>query len=203
MTERTQAWPRPTQPRPIVIIGAGEIVRNAHLPAYRRLGLPIAGVFDIERDAARATAAMFDVDTVFESLASASRVRAAIFDVAVPGDQHLSILEQLPAGSSVLMQKPMGQDLASAAAIRARCHGRRLTAAVNFQLRFSPNLLALRDLVTRGSLGDVVDIDVRIVIDQPWHRWSFLKGAQRLEVLYHSIHYLDAIRWLAGEPDGV
>ena len=22
-------------------------------------------------------------------------------------------------------------------------------------------------------------------------------------MLYHSIHYLDAIRWLAGEPDGV
>src|SRR5207342_3263498 len=31
----SQAWPRPAHPRPIVIIGAGAIVRTAHLPAYR------------------------------------------------------------------------------------------------------------------------------------------------------------------------
>src|SRR5438093_159854 len=102
----TQAWPQPSQPRPIVIIGAGAIVRTAHLPAYRRLGLPVAGIFDIRTDAARATAAAFD-------------------------------------------------------------------------------------------------IAVRIVIHQPWTLWTFLAGAPRLEVLYHSIHYLDAIRWLAGEPGGV
>ena len=46
-------------------------------------------------------------------------------------------------------------------------------------------------------------LEVRIVIDQPWHLWPFLRGAPRLEVPYHSIHYLDAIRWLVGEPDGV
>src|SRR5262249_27815043 len=46
-------------------------------------------------------------------------------------------------------------------------------------------------------------IEVRLVDRQPWQLWPFLKGAPRLEVLYHSIHYLDAIRFLFGEPDGV
>jgi predicted dehydrogenase len=101
------------------------------------------------------------------------------------------------------MQKPMGPDLAAASAIRACCRERHLTAAVNFQLRFSPNVLALRDLLTRDALGPVTDVEVRIVIDQPWHLWSFLKDTPRLEVPYHSIHYLDTIRWLIGEPDGV
>jgi len=64
-------------------------------------------------------------------------------------------------------------------------------------------VLALRDLLTRGELGAIVDVEVRIVIDQPWHRWTFLESAPRLEVPYHSIHYLDAIRWLVGEPSGV
>ena len=48
-----------------------------------------------------------------------------------------------------------------------------------------------------------MDLEVRVAIDQPWHLWSFLKSVPRLEVPYHSIHYLDAIRWLAGEPAGV
>ena len=202
-TEPTQAWPLPANPRPIVIIGAGGIVRAAHLPAYRTLRLPVAGVFDLQADVARTTADAFGIETVFPTLAAAASTPGVVFDLAVPGDQILGILEQLPRGAAVLIQKPMGPDLATARAIHACCRDRGLTGAVNFQLRFSPNVLALRDLLTRGELGAIVDVDVRIVIDQPWHRWTFLETAPRLEVPYHSIHYLDAIRWLVGEPSGV
>jgi predicted dehydrogenase len=203
MTDLMQKWPRPSRPLPIVVIGAGGIVRAAHLPTYRALGFPVAGLFDVQSDTARATADAFGVQTVFASLDAAAAVPGAAFDLAVPGDQILGILRQLPRGAAVLMQKPMGPDLVSARAIRDCCHERQFTAAVNFQLRFSPNVLALRDLLTRDALGSVVDIEVRIVIDQPWHRWTFLRSAPRIEVPYHSIHYLDAIRWLAGEPHGV
>src|SRR5262249_40435058 len=83
------------------------------------------------------------------------------------------------------------------------CRDRGLVAAINFQLRFSPNVIAVADLARQGRLGNITDIDVRVVDRQPWEQWSFLKGAPRLEVLYHSIHYLDTIRWIAGEPAGV
>ena len=202
-TEPTQAWPLPANPRPIVIIGAGGIVRAAHLPAYRALRLPVAGLFDRRADVARTTAEAFAIETVFPTLAAAASAPDVVFDLAVPGDQILGILTQLPRGAAVLIQKPMGPDLATARAIHTCCRDRGLTAAVNLQLRFSPNVLALRDLLSRGELGGIVDVDVRIVIDQPWHRWTFLETAPRLEVPYHSIHYLDAIRWLVGEPSGV
>jgi predicted dehydrogenase len=140
---------------------------------------------------------------VFHSLDEACALEGVIYDLAVPGDQIAGILERLPRGSGVLMQKPMGGDLADARRIRAIAHRRDLVAAVNLQLRFSPGMLALRDLIQQGVLGTLVDIDVRIVIDQPWHNWTFLEGAPRLEVPYHSIHYIDAIRALAGEPEGV
>jgi predicted dehydrogenase len=199
----SQAWPRPSQPRPIVVIGAGGIVRTAHLPTYRVLGFPVAGIYDTRADTATAVANEFSIPTVFPNLEAATALENTVFDVAVPGDQILGILAKLPAGAAVLMQKPMGPDLAAATAIRAACRERGLTASVNFQLRFSPNVLALRDLLSRDAFGDLVDVEVRIVIDQPWQLWSFLKGLPRLEVPYHSIHYLDTIRWLIGEPDGV
>jgi predicted dehydrogenase len=201
MTDPRQAWPLPSHPRPIVIVGAGGIVRNAHLPVYRRLGFPVAGLFDIDRDAANATAATFGT-AAFASFDEACALPGAVYDLAVPGDQILSILERLPQGSPVLIQKPMGRDLAEARRILACARERRLIAAVNFQLRFSPNVLALRAMIDRDALGPIVDVDVRIVIDQPWYLWKFLEGAPRLEILYHSIHYLDTIRWLIGEPDG-
>ena len=52
-------------------------------------------------------------------------------------------------------------------------------------------------------LGEIVDIEVRLQVRQPWEIWPFMRGLPRLEVLYHSIHYLDTIRLLAGEPHGV
>ncbi|MGN6103204.1 MAG: gfo/Idh/MocA family oxidoreductase, partial [Devosia sp.] len=39
-----QSWPRPSTPRPIVIVGAGGIVGDAHLPAYRLAGFRVAGL---------------------------------------------------------------------------------------------------------------------------------------------------------------
>jgi len=203
MTDLTQAWPRPSHPLPIAIIGAGAIVRTAHLPVYRRLGFPVAGIYDVNCAAARQTAAMFDVEHVFHSLDEACALDGVVYDLAVPGDQILDILRRVPEGSGVLMQKPMGRDLDEATRIRQVAHERGLIAAVNLQLRFSPNMLALRDLIRAGTLGTLIDIDVRIVIDQPWHNWTFLEGAPRLEVPYHSIHYIDAIRSIAGEPEGV
>ncbi len=58
-------------------------------------------------------------------------------------------------------------------------------------------------MIQAGQLGEIVDIEVRLVVKQPWHLWTFLERAPRLEILYHSIHYLDTIRALAGEPRGV
>jgi predicted dehydrogenase len=203
MAQLRQAWPVPSRPRPIVIIGAGGVVRTAHLPAYQRLAFPVAGLYDINPEASRETARRFGVHTVFASLAEAAGVAEAVFDVAVPGDQIAGVLRELPRGAAVLIQKPMGEDLAAARSIVNICRDHGLVAAMNFQLRFSPNVLALRDLLASRDLGEIVDIEVRLVVKQPWHLWKFLEGASRLEILYHSIHYLDAIRAMAGEPRGV
>jgi predicted dehydrogenase len=64
-------------------------------------------------------------------------------------------------------------------------------------------MLAIKDALERGFFGNVLDLEVRINLHTPWNYWSFLKGVPRLEVLMHSIHYLDLIRSLIGEPRGV
>ena len=56
-----QVWDMPSAPRPIVIIGAGSIVADAHLPAYRKAGLPIAGLFDLDVARAAEVAGRFGV----------------------------------------------------------------------------------------------------------------------------------------------
>ncbi len=198
-----QSWPRPSAPRPIVVIGAGSIVRDAHLPVYKRLGFAVAGIFDVNSKASHERAAAFAIPRVFESMDEAASMREVVFDVAIPPQNIASVLERLPSGAAVLIQKPMGRDLDDARRIVTICRERRLSAAVNFQLRFAPNMLAVRDALERGVFGEVLDVEVRINLHTPWNYWAFLKGVPRLEVLMHSIHYLDLIRSLIGEPRGV
>jgi predicted dehydrogenase len=197
-----QCWEVPSTPKPIVVIGAGSIVRDAHLPTYRRLKFPVAGIFDVNHAAAVERAAQFNVPRVFDSLEEACTADA-MFDVAVPPNQIAAILDKMRPGSAVLIQKPMGRNLADARRIVALCRQRTLTAAMNFQLRFAPNMLALRDAIAHDMLGEITDLEVRIVLHTPWNYWAFLKGEPRLEVLMHSIHYLDLVRSILGEPRGV
>jgi predicted dehydrogenase len=200
-SELRQSWPRPSAPRPIAIIGAGGIVNDAHLPAYRKAGFPVAGVFDINAERARALAAKWDVP-VFASLEEATATEDAVFDLATPPGSHRDVLQRLPEGSVALIQKPMGHDLDEASAILGLARSRHLTAAVNFQLRFSPMMLALADAKRRGHLGKLVDVEVHLNILTPWELFPFLKGAKRVEIAVHSIHYFDLMRAILGDPIG-
>jgi predicted dehydrogenase len=197
-----QAWPLPSRPRPIVMIGAGGIVRDAHLPAYRKAGFEVAGVFDLDRTRAEALAREFGVPAVYGSLEEAAGI-PAVFDVAAPPTAHLQIVEALPQGATILLQKPMGRTLAEATAIRDAVRARRQTAAVNFQLRFSAMMLALADAIGSSHLGTLTELEVHLNLVTPWHLFPHLRQDSRVEIVSHSIHYLDTIRALLGEPAGV
>jgi predicted dehydrogenase len=197
-----QWWPKPADPRPIVIFGAGSIVGDAHLPAYRKAGFPVVGLFDPNREKAEALASQWGI-RAFETRADALAVEGAVFDLATPPAAHANLLSALPRGSFALIQKPMGSDLARASEILKVCRERDINAAVNFQLRFAPMMLALQDAVAKGCLGEVVDFDALLALATPWGLWPFLKGLPRIEIAMHSIHYFDFIRGLLGNPLGV
>ena len=195
-----QSWALPLHPRPIVIIGAGDIVRDAHLPAYRRAGFPVAGAFDLRREAAEARAQEFDLPQVFATVEEAVAVPNAVFDLATPPRALETALEKLPDGAAVLLQKPMGNSLAMARRIRAICERKQLRAAVNFQFRFSPSMLAVQDLINRGELGELVEIEVHLNVATPWDTFPFLLSESRVEIQVHTVHYLDTIRLFLGNP---
>jgi len=198
-----QSWPPPSAPRPIVLIGAGGIVNDDHLPAYRKAGFAVQGVFDIDRDRARATAQKWSIDRLYDSLAQALAEPGVVFDVAVPPEYEFEVVSQLPDGATALLQKPMGADLADARRIREACKSENLTAAVNFQLRFAPMMLAARSAMDQGILGEVVDVEFHLNLRTPWEIFPFVKKLKRCEIQVHSIHYLDLCRHLLGEPLGV
>jgi predicted dehydrogenase len=188
-----------------VILGGGGIVRSAHLPAYAKASFPVIAIADSVAGKAAALATEFGAGRGFDSVAEAVRFAPAeaVYDIAVPASQITAILPQLPKGAAVLMQKPMGETLEEARTIREICRRQEFIAAVNFQLRYAPNNLGAVALAKAGLLGELHDIEVQVRTYMPWELWTFLAKAPRVEILYHSIHYLDLIRSWLGNPLGV
>lgn len=195
----------PPTRRPIVMIGGGGIVCDAHLPAYRKAGFDVAAIYDKDLSRAKSTAERFGIMNTPASLDEAISAAAAnaVFDVATPASAHLEILERLPDGRGVLMQKPMGEDLAAARSIRDACRRKKMTAAVNFQLRYAPAMRAARKMIAEGRIGKLHDMEIRVTVFTPWHLWAFLESIPRVEILYHSVHYVDLIRSFLGDPQGI
>jgi predicted dehydrogenase len=126
-----------------------------------------------------------------------------VYDIAVPAAETLKVLQQLPENANVLMQKPMGEDLQQAKEIYAFTQQHQMIAAVNFQLRYAPYINAAKSIIQQHALGDIYDIEININVFTPWHLWKFLYTAPRVEILYHSIHYIDLIRYFLGNPKGM
>lgn len=196
-----QSWPLPERPYPVVIFGAGSIVRDAHLSAYKMANIPVAGIYDPDTAKARQLCEEWQIPLLTE--ADALKNNSACFDLATPPAAHASVLEKIPHGAPVLIQKPMGSDLSDATRILQICRERKLLAAINFQLRFAPMMLAVKDAIDKGFLGTIVDFDAWLALDTPWHLWQFLESLERVEIAVHSIHYLDFVRSILGNPNGV
>ena len=195
----------PQSKRPIIIIGAGGIVNNAHLPAYKLAGFNVAGLYDIDIGKARDTAEKFALPVVYENVEQmlSNAPSDIVFDMAVPPGAIVGLLQKLPAHSAVLIQKPMGENYEQAKQILQLTRDKKMIAGVNFQLRYAPFINVAREMIRQETIGELCDIEVNINVNTPWALWDFLYGANRIEILYHSIHYIDLIRSFLGNPSGM
>jgi predicted dehydrogenase len=189
----------------IALIGCGGIANYAHLPAYKLHGLRVVGCYDIDRQAAQETAARHGIPRVYETLdAALADPDVQICDIAVPAWHQRAIDEQaVAAGKHLLCQKPLSENLADAEAIVdiARRAGRKV--AVSQQMRWSPAIAAARDLIQRGFIGQPAAAQILVSITTPWHMWPWLQAHPYLDLMCHSIHCLDSLHYLFGDPTWV
>ncbi|MCJ8208484.1 Gfo/Idh/MocA family oxidoreductase [Mucilaginibacter sp. RS28] len=195
----------PANPQPIVIIGAGGIVNDAHLPAYQKAGFEVYGITNRNRSRADDLAAKFGIPNVFDTVADAVANAPAntVYDITIMPEKFVETLNQLPDGSAVLIQKPMGDYFWQSKEILEVCRRKNLVAAINCQLRFAPFVSAARYMIEQGMIGTLYDMEVRVTLETPWHLFPFVMVHPRLEIQYHSIHYIDLLRSFLGDPHSV
>lgn len=189
----------------IGVIGCGGIVNYAHLPAYRQAGFRVVACHDQDALTAQRTAEDHGIPLVANSLEMLlANPDVDIVDIAVtPWAQPAIAAMALRAGKHVLCQKPFAASLHAATDLVALAAAEHRQIAVNQQMRWDAGIAVARQLIEQGAIGIPADTRVEVSVRTPWHMWPWMANSPRLEIMYHSIHYQDTVRFLCGDPAAV
>lgn len=192
-------------PLRIAIAGAGVIGRTHIAAALAEPGCRLVGIADADA-AAREAAPAGDVPRFADlaPLLDAARPEAVI--LATPNALHVpQALACLARGLPVLVEKPVADTVADAAALAAAAARAGVPVLVGHHRRHNPIIARARELVAGGRLGRVLTATVLCNLRKPDAyfdvAWRRQKGGG--PVLINLIHEIDLLRHLLGEIDGV
>ncbi len=189
----------------IGFVGTGGIVQYAHIPAYQKAGFRMVACYDLNPETAQRVAAEHGIPNVHATLdALLADPDVEIVDIAVPAWEQLKIVEKVAAaGKHMLCQKPLAEKFAEAVRIVELAKQAGVKQAINQQMRWDAGIRASKNLIRQGIIGQPSDGQIQVSITTPWHMWPWLAAHPTLDIMYHSIHYLDAMRFLFGDPEWV
>ena len=183
----------------IGIVGCGQIVRLAHLPAYRKFGYRVTAACDVVEENTRRVAGEFGIPFVTTDLdALLDHPQVDVIDLAVPAGQRRSLVERIVrAGKPILSQKPFAMNFADAQYMVDLCREAGVPLMINQQARWAPAHRALKVLLERGVLGHLYSVLhlYRSFQDEPGSWYVTLKD---FTIVDHGIHYIDLSRYFTG-----
>ena len=186
-------------------IGAGMIMAECHLAAYREAGFPVVAIASRTEANARKVAdrwAIPEVHATPEALIEDPEVE--IVDIAFPPDQQPALIRHAlaqPHVRGILAQKPLALTLAEAIALRDAAAAAGKPLSVNQNMRYDQSMRVLKQLLDRGALGEIVFAQIDMHAIPHWQ--TFLEDYDRLTLANMSVHHLDVLRFLFGDPDEI
>ncbi|MDP2119052.1 MAG: Gfo/Idh/MocA family oxidoreductase [Hoeflea sp.] len=186
-------------------IGAGMIMAECHLAAYAEAGFPVVAIASRTRSKAQAVADRWNIGTVHatpEDLIADPAIE--IVDIAYPPDLQPALIRMAlasPNVKAILAQKPLALSLDEARALRDEAAAAGKILSVNQNMRYDQSMRVLKQLIDAGDLGEIVFAQIDMHAIPHWQ--GFLEGYDRLTLSNMSVHHLDVLRFLFGDPDEV
>jgi 1,5-anhydro-D-fructose reductase (1,5-anhydro-D-mannitol-forming) len=184
------------------IVSTAGIADTAVLPALKRRNGEVSCVVSREAARAEAFAARHGIPvatTSYEALLARDDVDAVY--IGTPNALHAEqVRAAAAAGKHVLCEKPLATTVEDARAAIEACRAAGVRLGVNFQARHNDAVIAARDLVARGAIGEVVLVECEVAYPGGAPAgWRADRGLAGLGTAHNlGVHAFDLIRHLTG-----
>ena len=189
----------------VAVIGLGGVAQLIHLPNLLKVSnATISAVAEINKNRLNTIADKFNIKeryTDYKELLAKSNCDAVI--IATPTSTHKEVaIECLKAKKNVLVEKPLARSYNEAKLILAAAKKYKKKLMVGMNLRFRPDAMLLRSLLSSGEIGD------RFYVKCGWIRrqssaqkWFTRKTESGGGVIFDlGILLLDVSLWLLDYP---
>lgn len=196
--------------RVAALIGTGMVART-HLLALRDApGVQLGAVVARRAESAERFADLAQSETgarprvLPDASAVADDPDIDLAIIVTPPDARIDLITPLAAaGKPILLEKPIGRDLAEAAELVELCDGAGVPLGIFFQHRAREASLTAKALIEGGTLGSLglVEVSVPWWRDQAYYdepgRGSYARDGGGV-LISQAIHTIDLTLWLAG-----
>lgn len=201
-------------PIQIGIIGVGGIGTGAHMGGYQAAsGAKVVAICDIDEKRLQEIGDRFEIKkelrfTDYHDLIACSEVDAV--DICTPNVSHCKIgMEAVRHSKPFNMEKPLGVSVEEAEELLRLAQAKNIPSQICFSYRFFPAVRYAKKLIEDGVIGEIHSIYANYLKDSAlWEGrrldWRFDSSIARYGVSGDlAVHILDAIRFLAGDYDGL
>ena len=186
-------------------VGAGMIMAECHLAAYKEAGFPIVAIASRTKSKAQAVAARWGIPMVHDTPeALIEDPQIEIIDLAYPPDLQPALIRHAlkqPHIKAILAQKPLALSLNDAIKLRDEAAAAGKIVSVNQNMRYDQSMRVLKQIIEAGELGEIVFAQIDMHAIPHWQ--AFLHDYDRLTLANMSVHHLDILRFLFDEPEEI
>ena len=187
------------------VVGCGLIGRRRAIEAGASPHTECAAVADRVAAAANEAAAVSGAEATDDWRRVVERPDLDAIVVATPNGYLAEIaIAALSAGKHVLVEKPMGRNVAEAERIRAAACAAGRVLKVGFNHRYHPAIAEAWRRVTDGGIGEVINLHCRYGhggrpgYEREWRGSRALAGGG--ELIDQGVHVVDLLHWFVGVP---
>jgi predicted dehydrogenase len=183
----------------VAVVGLG-IWGTNHALAYAGYhGCELALVCDADPARARATGEKLGVGWTKDPAGVAASDVDGV-SIATPDHLHAGVtMTMLEAGKNVFLEKPLATTLEEAQRLAAAADRPGRIAMVDFQNRWNPAFMGIKEAVAKGEIGAPVmgyaRLSDSITVAESWLSWAGRSGPE----WFLFPHTIDIVRWIIGQ----
>ena len=188
----------------ILIVGVGSIGER-HLRCFQSTGRVDVSLCEINPVLRKTVTDHYSITQSFDDYSRALDAKPNAVVICTPAHLHIPMaMEAARRGISLLIEKPLSTTLDGIDSLREEVADKKIIDAVAYVYRAHPALLAMRDAITSGRFGEIVEVVATAGQNFPFYRPAYRDTYYKSRatgggaVQDALTHIINAAEWIVG-----